>query len=373
MAKQTPPQAKVLPSNHEFVKRLLRDFRTEEAGRKFVAKIEGEGDSWWERGGAAPRQVFIRFQSEADWLKTRVSFARRWLLALRLHYLPFSLLPQVLVIGLLLSRGIPLSGWLVVGALASTTLLHLACNLWNDFEDHLRGIDSDDSSGGSGAIRNLWIPAAHIRNAAILLFIACVSVGFYLVGTLDWNINGRTMLFIGCIGTIGAASYSGWPFHYKYLALGEVLVFFLCGPLIAIGAMTLIAPGAIPLLALALAAYPLGLQAVLRLHSGNIRRIPYDIRAGARTIANLIGFQRATNLYLFLLAPLYALVPLVYFVVGAPSSIFLSYLSLPVAVYQAMLVHRMKGPLDPLAAKLRRSSTYLDLSFGLLYTLGFIF
>ncbi len=372
MAKQSPPPAKVLPSNHAFVRKLLRDFRVEESGRKFIAKVEGEGDSWWD-SKSVPRQVFIRFQSEAEWLKTRVGFAHRWLLALRLHYLSFSLLPQLLVLGLLWSKGVNLSAWLIAGALASTTLLHLACNLWNDFEDHLRGIDSDDASGGSGAIRNLWIPATHIRNAAILLFIACVSVGFYLVGTLDWETNGRTMLFLGCIGTIGAASYSGWPFHYKYLALGEVLVFFLCGPLIAIGAMTLIAPGAIPLLTLALAAYPLGLQAVLRLHGGNIRRIPYDIRVGARTIANMIGFERATKLYLFLLVTLYLLVPVVVFILNAPLLVFASYLSLPVAAYQARLILRMKGPLDPLAAKLRRSSTYLDLSFGLLYTLGFIF
>jgi hypothetical protein len=87
----------------------------------------------------------------------------------------------------------------------------------------------------------------------------------------------------------------------------------------------------------------------------------------------LIGFERATKLYLFLLVTLYLLVPVVVFILNAPLLVFASYLSLPVAAYQAQLILKMKGPLDPLAAKLRRSSTYLDLSFGLLYTLGFIF
>lgn len=113
-------------------------------------------------------------------------------------------------------------------------------------------------------------------------------------------------------------------------------------------------------------------EAVLRVHSGNIRRIPYDLQAGARTIANLIGFERAKTLYLGLLGALYlSLTPLAFSQAGP--GVLLALLSLPVALYQYRLLQRLKGPLDPAATDLRRSSTYLDLSFGLLYTLGVIF
>lgn len=363
-----------MPASDRFVRKVLRDFRVVESGQKLIARVEGEGkiaDYFGET--ESEKRVFIQFLPEAEWLQKRVSFVHRWLSALRLHYLGFSLLPQLLVIGMLLDGNITLNPWLVFGALTATTLLHLACNLWNDYEDHLRGVDCVGSSGGSGAIQKLWIPAAHIRNAAIVFFLASLCVGFYLLGTLNWETNGKILVTLGVLGTIGAASYSGWPIHYKYLAMGEVLVFFLCGPLVAAGALTLLAPQALSYLALALAAYPLGMQAVLRLHGGNLRRIPYDIQARARTVANLIGFSHSKNLYILMLITLYVLVPVVFFVNTTSPLIFLSYLSLPVAYYQFKLIRRMRGPLDPLAKRLGASSIYLDLSFGLLYTVSFFF
>lgn len=365
---------RILPADHKYVQKILRDFRVIESGRRFIAKLEGEGKiADYFENSSDPRRVFVSFLPEAEWLRERVSFARRWISALRIHYLAFSLLPQLLVLGMLIHGSVVLNPWLVLGAFSATTLLHLACNLWNDYEDHLRGVDCVGSSGGSGAIQKLWIPATHIRNAAIGFFIASISVGFYLLGTLDWESNGRILVILGVLGTIGAASYSGWPVHYKYLALGEVLVFFLCGPLIAVGALTLLAPSTLSPFLVAIAAYPLGLQAVLRLHGGNLRRIPYDMQAGARTVANLIGFTRSKFLYLIMLVSLYLLVPVVYLFGAASEFIFLSFLSLPVAYHQFQLIRKMKGPLDPLTRSLNTSSLYLDLSFGLLYTLGFFF
>lgn len=368
------PPSIVLPASDRFVRKVLRDFRVVEAGQKLIARVEGEGRIADYYGNSeSEKRVFIQFMPEAEWLQDRVSFAKRWLSALRLHYLAFSLLPQLLVVGMLKGSGIALNPWLVAGALTATTLLHLACNLWNDYEDHLRGVDWVGSSGGSGAIQKLWIPAAHIRNAAVGFFLASLCVGFYLLGTLSWETNGKILVILGVLGTIGAASYSGWPIHYKYLAMGEILVFFLCGPLVAAGALTLLAPHSLSYLGVALAAYPLGMQAVLRLHGGNLRRIPYDIQAGARTVANLIGFNYSKKLYILMLATLYVLVPVVHFTLNTSPLIFLSYLSAPVAWHQLNLIRRMKGPLDPLAKRLNTSSIYLDLSFGLLYTLGFFF
>ncbi len=363
---------RILPANHRYVKKILRDFRVVESGQKVIARLEGEGKiSDYFEDADKEKRVFVQFLPETDWLNERVSFLRRWLSALRLPYLSFSLLPQLLVIGILLGQGISIQPFLILGALSATTLLHLACNLWNDYEDHLRGVDCVGSSGGSGTIQKLWIPAANIRNAAVCFFLASLCVGFYLLGTLDWETNGKTLVALGIAGTIGAASYSGWPIHYKYLAMGEVLVFFLCGPMIAAGALTLFAPFSLPLWLVAIAAYPLGIQAVLRLHGGNLRRIPYDIQAGARTVANLIGFTRAKHLYVFLLSSLYAFVPLVFFLIDTSPMIFLSFLSMPVAWHQYKVIQALKGPLDPAARKLSASSIYLDLSFGLLYTLGF--
>ena len=230
-------ESRVLSAQDSFVLRALRDFRVMENGREWIARLRGAGKF---RSAVFPEkndgQVLVELIPVSEW--ERPSLPVRWAHALRLPYLLFSLLPLFLVLTHVRSLGLDLRPLLPITLLlfASLVMIHLGCNLWSDYEDHLRGVDSPEHTGGSRVIQRLWIPAVHLRNAAAVLFFGGCALGLGLLWLLPWSLVGTQLLWIGLLGAFGAASYSGWPFHYKYLGLGEPIVFVLSGPVVTAGA-----------------------------------------------------------------------------------------------------------------------------------------
>jgi 1,4-dihydroxy-2-naphthoate polyprenyltransferase len=364
---------KVLPSDHEFVKQTLRDFRVLQNGQRWIARLRGEGRF---RSAAFPdlaetrTQVLVELIPEAQW--RRPDLLLRWLAALRLPYLTISLLPLLLVLCASLGRLGSVSAPITALLFASVTLIHLACNLWSDYEDHLRGVDNPGQSGGSGVIQKLWIPAVHLRNSAAALFVAGCVLGLVLLSQLPLELVGQRLFWLGLVGVLGAASYSGWPFHYKYFGLGEPIVFVLSGPVIVAGAASLYFPDSRDILRFALLSLPLAFLVVLRLHSGNMQRIPFDSIARTQTIARFCGFAWSKHAYIFLMAaPFLSLGALLFLGLASPVSL-VSMLSLGFAWFGLDALRQASGPLDPACYDLRRHAARLHLAFGLLYCLSFL-
>jgi 1,4-dihydroxy-2-naphthoate octaprenyltransferase len=182
----------------------------------------------------------------------------------------------------------------------------------------------------------------------------------------------QRLIWFALVGAVGAASYSGWPFHYKYLGLGEPIVFLLCGPLVTAGAAALYFPGTGELIRFALLSLPLSFLVTLRLHSGNMQRIPFDTIARVFTIARLQGFEWSKRAYAGLLvAPFAAMGLLIYFGYAGKFA-FLSLLAFPFVFNAIRELRVASGPLDPACYNLRREAARLHAVFGLLYCLGFL-
>lgn len=366
----------VLPVSDSLVAEVLKDFRIRRHGELVVARLHGEGrfhSSAFPEYGGSEKRVLVEFFPESEWRASLPSFAKRWTEALRIPYLLFSLLPLVLVWASYHQQSRPFL--LVHTALlfSCVTLLHFGCNLWNDYEDHLRGVDSPESAGGSGVIRNLWIPAVQLRNAAAVLFLAGFFLGVWLFFRLPFEYAGRHLLWIGLLGALAAASHSGWPFHYKYFALGEPIIFLLSGPLLTMGASLVYFRDPGYFLWFALVSLPLSFLATLRLHGGNMRSIPFDTMAGTYTIARAVGFSWSKIAWIFLLfAPFFVSGALVLFQITARSTLF-SWLSLPFAFLALPSVLKANGPLDPACTEIRRSAVRLHFAFGLIYCISFLF
>ncbi len=97
------------------------------------------------------------------------------------------------------------------------------------------------------------------------------------------------MLLIGLAGLLGGYLYTGGPKGYKYLALGDVLVFSLMGPLSAVGVYFALTGEAS--LAVLLASLPVGSLVAAIMAVSNHRNAASDRKAGVRTLSNLIGFR----------------------------------------------------------------------------------
>lgn len=364
-------ESRVLPSGHELVRRALRDFRVAENGQSWVARLKGEGRF---RSSVFPEarepHVLVELIPLREW--TRPGLLTRWFAALRLPYLAISLLPLLLVLCARAQTGAAVPAALTLLLFASVTLIHLGCNLWSDYEDHVRGVDSPGQSGGSGVIQKLWIPAVHLRNTAAAFFVAGCLLGLLLLAILPAGLLSQRLLWLALLGAVGAASYSGWPFHYKYLGLGEPIVFLLSGPVVAMGAASLYFENTAEITRLALLSLPLAFAVTLRLHCGNMQRIPFDTIARVRTIARACGFAWSKHACAFLaLAPFLSLSALV--ALGAlPAWSLASWLAFPFALQALRSLPGLRGPLDPLGHELRLAAQRLHIAFGLLYCLSLL-
>lgn len=360
---------RVFPSDHESVRRMLRDFRVAENGQRWVARLRGEGKFRSSLFPELSQQVLVELIPEAEW--KRPALPIRWLAALRVPYLAISLLPLLLVLCARLRSPEPLPIGITVLLFASVALIHLGCNLWGDYEDHLRGVDSPGQSGGSGVIQKLWIPAVHLRNGAAALFLLGCLLGCALLTQLPAELVGQRLLWLGLVGALGAASYSGWPFHYKYFGLGEPIVFLLSGPLVTAGAAALYFPGSHHLARFAMLSLPLSFLVTLRLHSGNMQRIPFDSIARVLTIARLGGFTWSKRAYVFLSFAPFLCATLLVAYGPAPKATLLVWLAFPLALYSLRHIRAVSGPLDPACAGLRANAARVHALAGLLYCLGF--
>lgn len=366
-----PPR--VLPAGDPLVKQVQRDFRVEEAGRRWVVRLRGEGRF---RSSVFPEfrhepQVLLEFVGEESW--PRPGALHRWWEALRLPYTTFSLLPLLLVAAdYYRETGLAPEPYTMLLFL-SVALIHVSCNLWGDYEDHLRGIDSPDHEGGSGVIQKLWIPAVHLRNAAAVLMLLGLLAGAAMWFFLPVAILLVPLILVGGVGAFGAASYSGWPFHYKYLGLGEPIVFFLSGPVVTIGASLVIFRDQSHVPWASVVCLPLAFLAVLRLHGGNTQRIPFDTMAGVFTIARAWGFTWSKLAWAGLFFAPYLVTLIVIFAGMAPLSSLLTFLALPLSLLAIEPLRSASGPLDPACHELRERAAQLHLTFGLLYSLSFLF
>ncbi len=367
-------ERRVLPADHPLVLQVATDFRLEENGAPWVVRMRGEGrfhSSVFPEFSHSNRNVLLELIPRKDW--ERPGFLVRWLVALRLPYLLFSFLPLFLVSALhYAERGfLP---WRETGLLfASVLLVHMSCNLWGDYEDHLRGVDSPEHSGGSGVVQKLWIPALHLKLAAAALMVLGIGLGVLLLSFLPMDFVGRHLLLLAVLGALGAAGYSGWPFHYKYLGLGEPVIFLLSGPLVTLGASYILFGDHERLFFFAGISLPLAFLAVLRLHGGNLQRIPFDSMAGSFTIARWLKFSLSKWALGFLfLSPFLAVAGL--WLLGiVPNFALVAFASLPVALLAFSPLRAAQGPLDPACYELRELGARLHLAFGLLYAGSFFF
>jgi 1,4-dihydroxy-2-naphthoate octaprenyltransferase len=366
-------ERRVLPAEDPLVQSALKDFRVAEGGRKWVVRMKGEGrfrSSVFPEFNETGRRVMLELIPASQW--ERPGMLWRWLVALRFPYLLFSLLPLILVSACRWRAAADMPWALTALLFLSVSFVHMSCNLWSEYEDHMRGVDAPEHAGGTGVVQRLWIPAVHLRNSGMVLFSLGAVTGAVLLALLPMSQIGGHLVWLAFAGGVGAASYSGWPFHYKYIGLGEPIVFFLSGPVVTVGAALVLFGGSDQFLFFALASLPLAFLAVLRLHGGNMQRIPFDTMAGVFTIARWLGFFWSKAALGFLLfAPFAAVIALCSAHV-APLASLASLLSLPVAFLALIPLRQAKGPLHPACRELRSFGARLHLGFGLLYTLSFL-
>jgi 1,4-dihydroxy-2-naphthoate octaprenyltransferase len=183
--------------------------------------------------------------------------------------------------------------WLFLLTLVGAVCVHGATNLINDYFDYKSGVDRP------GAPTTLYRPHPLVQGLISPQAVLWVSVGLYaiaaIIGLALLALKGAGLLWFILVGAIASFFYTAGPIKYKYLALGELSVFLMWGPVI-VGGTYFVQRGSLSPDAV-LISVPFGLLVALVLLANNLRDIDYDRSAGIATLGTLLGQQKTRVLY----------------------------------------------------------------------------
>ncbi|MCB2212920.1 1,4-dihydroxy-2-naphthoate octaprenyltransferase [bacterium] len=261
-----------------------------------------------------------------------------------------------------------------VAALLGGVLLHAGTNLISDYFDYSKGVDREETYGGSRILVEKTMQPKDVLTGGLIAFGLAFLIGVYLVWSYGWPI-----VMFGLAGIAGGYFYTAGPVGYKYRALGEFLVFTLMGPLMVWGAhfvqvgelQWMVQVGNVQIAPL-LVSLPVGILVAAILFANNLRDIEDDNESGYHTQASLLGRKKARIVYAgFLYSAYLVLVALVVFKM-MPIWALLPFISIPAAlkvnkVIQESLKHD-RGHL----AMVDVMTAQLHFQFGILLTIGIV-
>jgi len=224
-----------------------------------------------------------------------------WWTAIRPRTLGMSLAPVVLGSALALAESGALDWLVLLATLACAALIQIGTNLYNDAIDFERGTDRPDRKGPLRVTLAGWASAGEVKRGALLCLLLALLLGAYLC-----TVGGLPILAIGIASLLAGWAYSGGPWPISHSPFGELFVLLFFGVLAVLGSHWLQSRTLDHLDVLAGVAVGAPAAAVLLVN--NFRDRESDLRSGRRTLAALLGPQRAWRVFaLLVLVPLAAL------------------------------------------------------------------
>lgn len=218
--------------------------------------------------------------------------------------------------------------------------LHTVANIANDLFDYLEGVDTEETIGGTQVIQNGWISPRQISLAIVGLVIGTVIVGGWLVEN-----SGQTWLWgLIIFAILSAIFYVAPPVRYGCRGLGEVFVCLNMGFIMVVGSYAVMA-GAFSPVALALA-LPVGLMVAGILYYQSLPEIETDLAAGKRTLANILGKEKAELVFRLWWPAVWVLMLNLWACGIAGWPVFLCLLTFPLYWKTCRLIHQATEWLD---------------------------
>ncbi len=246
--------------------------------------------------------------------------------------------------------------------LVAGVFMHAATNLINDYYDVKSGVDFKGVSTGIYRPHPLLedkLTSQQVMTEAIVLYAVATGIGLYLAASRGWP-----LLTIGMIGVFASITYTAPPFKYKYIALGELSVFLMWGPLMVSGSY-FIQSQAFSSSAVFIS-IPFGILVALVLLANNIRDISHDRSKGIRTLPIIIGERNGLRLYSTLVILAYA--GIIGMSIAGPLYLWtlIVVLSLPLAL---KLIRQM---MQKIPADADAQTAKLDTAFGILLVVSLV-
>lgn len=242
--------------------------------------------------------------------------------------------------------------------------IQVGVNYANDLADAEKGADTEARIGPTRAVSAGMITAADMKRGIAVAFGLAALGGVYLIWYAGWPI-----LVIGAVSIVAALGYTNGPIPYGYYGLGELFVFVFFGLVATAGTRYVFGPS-VPA-AVWTGGVVMGLLAAAILMANNVRDLETDRVAGKRTLAVMVGRDRARTLYVATVAAAFVIILFGSLVGWLP---FMCLIALVVAPLTIPLIRTIRtetaGP--PLIGVLK-GTAQVQLFVGLLLALGIAF
>ncbi|MGI1659099.1 MAG: 1,4-dihydroxy-2-naphthoate polyprenyltransferase [Desulfitobacterium sp.] len=283
-----------------------------------------------------------------------------WWELIRPHTLTAAFVPVLLGSVLALLEG-KTNALLFAAMMVASVLIQAATNLFNEYYDFKRGLDTEKSVGiGGGIVRHGMSPRL-IMTLALTMYGISVLLGVYICAYSSW-----WLAVVGSICMLMGYLYTGGPYPISYTPLGELFSGLFMGFLIILIAF-FIQTGYVSGIAV-LVAVPSGILVGLINLGNNLRDHDGDKANGRKTIPVVLGPQNAVKFMavMFGLAYLW----LVGLVVSGTITpwILLSLLSIPKAIQATQGFVGKTEPITMMPAMKATGQT--NTYFGLLMVIG---
>lgn len=216
----------------------------------------------------------------------RPGFFSVWAEVFKIRYFLLLAFPAFVILAKDLFDDIEIDPVLTSLSLVSAFLLLAAANLWNDYFDHLRGVDRIHSEAQRKPIQKGWVTAAATRRWAMIYLLLGVFLGLPAILVEP--------LILALVAIPGAVALWAWLNPIKGLRFrrgAEVMVFLLVGPLFAVG-FQLAATGVFDLETVFIGVMT-GWLGVFLLHLRNFESIVVNSQAGFHSTVVDLGFEKA--------------------------------------------------------------------------------
>ena len=287
---------------------------------------------------------------------------KNWVIATRPWSFPASSMPAVLAVSYIffLKNQFDEINWFYgILAVIGAVVFQASGNLTGDYFDYKYKVDRKESFGSSRMLVDGVFQPKTILNYGIAFLVIGIIIGLFLFVN-----TGTDILWIGVIGVLGSYFY----YKLKFIALGDLLIFIIYGPLIGLGTafvMTSQLQWNVLLLEV-----PIAFLVVNILHANNTRDIRDDGKANIKTQAMVLGVKGSKIQYIVLALGAYIAVALmVVFKMISPITLVV-FLTLPIALKNIKVIQKAEIEKPELIKDLDAASAQLVLAFALLFSIA---
>lgn len=291
---------------------------------------------------------------------------KNWVIATRPWSFPASTMPALITISYLFYKQeeiySEINWWFGIVALLGVIFVHAAGNLISDYFDFKKNIDRKESFGSSRMlVDGIFQPKTILIFGLVLLLIGSI------IGLVLTVFTGIDLLWIGLIGVIGTYFY----YKFKSVALGDLLIFIIYGPLIGLGTAFVMTNDLI--WKVLLLNVPVAMLVVNILHANNTRDIKHDAMANIKTQAMILGVKGSKIQYVVLALGAYVMLIIMNAIGMVHPVTLLTLLTVPVALKNIRIMMKADIEKPELIKDLDGMSAQLVMMFALVFSvLNFI-